>query len=82
MMGPKQFLHRKSCKGVELRFRINPDCAWMTIQKPGCGRELVEIADEDLARVKARFDAIGDDPGRFADFVEVMMQPSDRLLLR
>jgi hypothetical protein len=42
----------------------------MTIEKPGCGRELVEIADKDVDDVKARSDAINGDPGRFAEFVQ------------
>lgn len=65
----KHFCYRKSCFGVELRFRIDPDCAWITVERPGCGRELVEIADKDVDAVKDRFDAIDGDPQRFAEFV-------------
>lgn len=35
----------------------------------GCDRELVEIEEKDIESVKAQFDAIGDSPEKFQDFV-------------
>ena len=70
-LGPTQLIRKKSCNGILLRLSINPDSAWMTIEKFGAGRELVEIADKDVADVEARFDAIGVDVDseRFMAFV-------------
>lgn len=68
-LGPTQFSHIRTCNGITVHLRINPDVAWMTIERRGCGRELIEIADKDVAGVKAEFDAIGGDPEKFMAFV-------------
>ena len=73
LLGPKQFLYRKSCNGISIKFRINIDAAWLVIERPGCDRDMVEIADKDVESVKAEFDAI-DNPEKFSRFVDSLLR--------
>ena len=66
----KQFCYRKTCNGVVLRLRVNPDNSWLVIERPGAiEREYIDIAESDVDSVRDRFAAIND-PTSFAAFVD------------
>jgi hypothetical protein len=44
-------------------------CAWLVIRKPHSEAQYVELAEGDIAKVLAEFQAIGEDPEKFKAFV-------------
>ncbi len=69
IVGPRSKLYRASCNGVELQLRVEPDCAWLTIKRPGEERQYRDIAQSEVAGVVEQFEAIGEDVDRFQAFV-------------
>jgi hypothetical protein len=67
--GPKQFCYRASCNSVEIRLRVNPDAAWIILKRPGNAAHYIDLDDQDVDAVVARFNQIGDSPALFDDFV-------------
>ena len=65
MMGPRQRIYRASCRGVEIRLRVNVDSAWVTISQPGQEPFYRDIAESEVAGVLAEFHAIGKDAEKF-----------------
>jgi hypothetical protein len=69
IIGPRCKLYRSSCNGVEVQLRVEPDCAWLTIKRAGEERQYRDIADADVEKVLADFQAIGTNPEKFKAFV-------------
>jgi len=68
-LGPKCYCFRSSCNGIEIRLRVDPGAAWLTIKRPGCERDYRDIPDAEVAAVVDQFRAIGEDPEKFKAFV-------------
>jgi hypothetical protein len=51
--------------GIELRLRVEPDGAWLTIKRPGEERQYRDIPESDVPALVAEFEAIGESPERF-----------------
>ena len=68
-MGPTQRIYRASCKGTEIRLRVNVDAAWLVIKRPGQPADYVDIQPKDIDELLRQFQAIKGDPGRFDEFV-------------
>jgi len=49
--------------------RVEPDCAWLVIKKPGLEGSYRDIAQSEVACVLERFLAIGEDPEKFKAFL-------------
>jgi hypothetical protein len=62
-------LYRASSNSIELRLRVEPDGAWLTIKRPGMEAEYLDIPEPDVAAALAGFEAIGEDPEKFKAFV-------------
>jgi hypothetical protein len=62
---------RLSCiiRGVEVRLRVNPDAAWIVIRKSGTGPRYCDIPQDQVAAVVVELQGIGEDPRKFAAFV-------------
>jgi hypothetical protein len=69
IVGPRGKLYRCSCRGIEIRLRVEADCAWLVVKKPDQEREYHDIAQSEVAGVVERFEAIGDSPEKFKAFV-------------
>ena len=65
----KSALYLASCNSVEIRLRVEPDCAWLTIKQPGAEPEYHDIPQGEVAGVVEQFEAIGEDVDRFKAFV-------------
>ncbi len=65
----KSAQYRASAFGIEVRLRVEPDCAWLTIKRPGAEAHYVDIPDAEITDVVDRFLAIGDSPEKFEAFV-------------
>ena len=61
-------LYRASCLGIEVRLRVEPDCAWLVAKRPGAEAEYTDIAQREVAGVVERFLAIREDPEKFKAF--------------
>jgi hypothetical protein len=68
-LGPRSYCYRSSCRGVELRLRVDPAAAWLVIRQPGVEPRCVDIPEAEVAAVVDQFTAIGEDPEKFATFV-------------
>jgi len=51
---------------------VTPDGAWLVIRKPHSEAQYVELADSDLAKVLAEFQAMGDSVEKFEAFVNAV----------
>ena len=69
-LGPKCYCFRSSCNGVEIRLRVDPGAAWLTIKRPGCERAYHDIPEAEIAATVEQFQAIGEDPEKFRAFAE------------
>jgi hypothetical protein len=69
MIGPRQRISRASCNSVEIRLRVNEDCAWIVIRRPGTEPTYRDIPDAKVGETVAAFQAIEGDPERFKAFL-------------
>jgi len=60
--------HRASCNGVEIRIVQTPELAYLAIRKPHSEPSYRELADGEVGQVLSDFEAIGEDPEKFAAF--------------
>ena len=74
MLGPTQSVYRASCNGVMIRLRVNPDSAWITIDRPAHEPFYREFSESKIAAVLARFKAIERDPEKFEAFVNRLLR--------
>jgi hypothetical protein len=58
---------------------VTPDGAWLVIRKPHSEAQYVELADCDLAKVLAEFQAMGDSVEKFETFVNQVAVQATRL---
>jgi hypothetical protein len=65
----KSALYLSSCNSVEIRLRVEPDSAWLTIKRPGAESEYYDIPQGEVAGIVEQFLAIGEDVDRFKAFV-------------
>lgn len=72
MLGPTQFVYRASCKGVEIRLRVNADHAWIVIRRPGAEPFYRDIAESELPGLLAQYRAIDGDADRFQAFISAI----------
>ena len=68
-LGPTQRTYRASCSGVEIRLRVNPDSAWLTVKRPGNPADYIDIAPREVDGVVERFTLIAGSSARFDEFV-------------
>jgi hypothetical protein len=68
MVTPRNAIYRSSCNGISIRIVITPDLAYLAIRGRGHDHYR-ELAEGDVAKVLAEFQAIGTDPEKFAAFV-------------
>jgi hypothetical protein len=68
-LGPKCYCFRASCNGIEMKLRVDPGAAWLTIKRPGCEHAYRDIPDAGVAAVVEQFQAIGEDVDRFQAFL-------------
>jgi len=62
---------RASSRGIEIKLRVERDGgAWLVIRKPHSEPSYRELADGEVAKVLAEFQAIGEDPEKFRAFVD------------
>jgi hypothetical protein len=61
-------IYRASCNGVEIRIVQTPDRAYLAIRKPHSEPSYRELADGEVGQVLSDFEAIGEDPEKFAAF--------------
>jgi len=62
-------LYRASCLGIEVRLRVEPDCAWLVAKRPGAEAEYHDIPSAEIPRIVERFLSIGEDPEKFNAFL-------------
>ena len=70
-LGPQEAVYRSSSGGVELRLRVTPGGSWVVIKGPGTESRYFDIPGDQVGAVVAEFQAIGEDPDKFAAFVNV-----------
>jgi len=70
LITPRNAIYRSSCNGIEIRIVITPDAAYLTIRKPHSEPLYRELAEGDVAKVLADFQAIGEDPEKFTAFID------------
>lgn len=68
-LAPRQEIYRASCLGTEIRIRINPDSAWIVVQRPGAEQYYRDLLPDEVSSVLSDFHAIGKSPQRFEAFV-------------
>jgi hypothetical protein len=61
-------IYRASCNGVEIRIVQTPELAYLSIRGRGHD-QYVELAEQDVAALVGKLEAINGDPEKFQEFV-------------